>query len=252
MDNFTVKRFGSFWMNGLDRKGTGAVMHQNGAIYQFGDTTGSDEVDIPWVWVDGRWFSTVTVLTYVSWNELNKQSYTTGRPICIDDQLFLCRCPKLANHPSQCEFRRVIAASGKGDEFWHWAGYCFWGDKQFKVKNKKGKEYFASWINGMYTVVDKPQYLECSERNCFVGFRPVLEPVLPRVNPADHLLGRPITVWTKKGKLEGILEDFNQYDLVLRSDHFEDIDQTMEGFALKCNRSLLIDREAIIYIDEHQ
>lgn len=247
MKNFTVKRFGSFWAGDIAQNDNEAVLYHKGAVPRFEDSTLDESVNIPWVWIDGKWFAKATVLTNISWNELNAYGFTTGRPVRMDGQLFHCRSPHLDVNPDCCEFRRALDASGQGDELWNWSGYYFMGDRTIGMENNDDSVAACCWIDGMYPNLSRTEYLDCSERNCFVGFRPILEPLRP-MKPIADMVGCDVIVWSNTWKFEGHLKEVGLYDLVLDGYPDPKMGDGWKDLAVVDNGQTVIEREKIIYM----
>ena len=112
MKKFEVRRFGSFWAGDLTRTDDRPALYTKNNILRFGDSTMDESVNIPWVWVGDKWISKATVLTNITWNELDAFGFTSGRPVRIDGDLYYCRCPHLDVNPDCCEFRQAVTESG--------------------------------------------------------------------------------------------------------------------------------------------
>lgn len=212
MKKFEVRRFGSFWAGDLTRTDDRPALYTKNNILRFGDSTVDESVNIPWVWVGDKWISKATVLTNITWNELDAFGFTRGRPVRIDGDLYYCRCLHLDVNPDSCEFRQAVNESGQGNEFWTWQGHYFMGDRTIGMEDNKGTVHPCYWMEGMHPYLSRAEYMACSERNCFVGFRPVLERLCPKNR---DLVGRDVTVWTDTWKFAGHLRETNLYDLVL-------------------------------------
>lgn len=138
MKKFEVRRFGSFWAGDLTRTDDRPALYTKNNILRFGDSTVDESVNIPWVWVGDKWISKATVLTNITWNELDAFGFTRGRPVRIDGDLYYCRCPHLDVNPDSCEFRQAVNESGQGNEFWTWQGHYFMGDRTIGMEDNKG------------------------------------------------------------------------------------------------------------------
>ena len=78
MKKFEVRRFGSFWAGDLTRTDDRPALYTKNNILRFGDSTVDESVNIPWVWVGDKWISKATVLTNITWNELDAFGFTRG------------------------------------------------------------------------------------------------------------------------------------------------------------------------------
>lgn len=153
MKKFEVRRFGSFWAGDLTRTDDRPALYTKNNILRFGDSTVDESVNIPWVWVGDKWISKATVLTNITWNELDAFGFTRGRPVRIDGDLYYCRCPHLDVNPDSCEFRQAVNESGQGNEFWTWQGHYFMGDRTIGMEDNKGTVHPCYWMEGMLSLI---------------------------------------------------------------------------------------------------
>lgn len=245
MKKFEVRRFGSFWAGDLTRTDDRPALYTKNNILRFGDSTVDESVNIPWEWVGDKWISKATVLTNITWNELDAFGFTRGRPVRIDGDLYYCRCPHLDVNPDSCEFRQAVNESGQGNEFWTWQGHYFMGDRTIGMEDNKGTVHPCYWMEGMHPYLSRAEYMACSERNCFVGFRPVLERLCPKNR---DLVGRDVTVWTDTWKFAGHLRETNLYDLVLDGCPDTERSDSWKEFAVVDNGRTIVDLEKVIYM----
>lgn len=128
------------------------------------------------------------LLTNISWEDLDKNGFVTGKTVLIDGHRFRCRLLQVGvdeNVPN--EWDRILKIAGINDYLWHWKQMYFWGaDMAQADENCRAVRGFASphaW--GDYWMT-----LRCAS----VGFRPVLEP-LGVADPATNCILDGTSFW---------------------------------------------------------
>jgi len=222
-----IKKFGAMFLDGL-RVGPGVTYDRylSGSScpkITFGSVPNED-CCIRWIKVGNLWVSTEVFCTNISYQELLQSGFIEGKPVRIGGRQYLCRSLDLTPETkagcgmNDNEWTDILYETGDCGNIWPVARGGFWG----KGCTPDGLQYIAqpSYWDMEILLTAKSDY-----RNPEIGFRPVLEPILPPIDaiPAGFRLkiigkdfmGREVAV-------EGTLVYTNDYDLFLRVDMFPD------------------------------
>lgn len=133
---------------------------------------------ITWIKPDGMnlLIADRTLLTMVSWDDLNKNGFIKGQELAVGGHRFLCRPPQLGDSEREPnEWDKILDAAGQEDDvLWHWNKVAFWG--RSKILNTSSMLPIHGCYSSRYWTFDACDH-QCSE----IGFRPVLE-ILPALN----------------------------------------------------------------------
>lgn len=187
----------------------------------FGNTVPG--MELSWVKYKDLLIADRCVCDFISWERLNELGYIFGYPILVDGNPYRCRSLDVGserNTPN--EWFRAMAALGSSNELWHWKGQYFWGQNEtrctcveysFDDSEASAVEIPGCAVRG-YTSARCWNYFEQEFANDGLGFRPVLEPLLP-CDPS-HLLGKQVWVYgPQKTVFQGKLIYADEYDLTL-------------------------------------
>lgn len=206
MESFGRNRIayiGALYLDGQPSE-TGAV-YDGTAKISLGDTNGKS---IPWIERGGKYAALRSVLSNISWTDLDENYLTYGSRITIDGEEFFCRLPRLgsnAKEPNEWEtFFAEMSPVEKGffvSDIYSW-GLDTPGDPAYRVV--RHKEGMAGW----------DRELKCKRQPVF-GWRPILEPILPALSSIQK--GTRVRVRFKDGSMliDGKLEGYSDYDILL-------------------------------------
>ena len=193
------------------------------ANYTFGDTPSADANKLQWVKIkDGDKTLLIcdrVILVSVSWDDLNGQSYVTGKTITIDGTKYKCRLLTGGSNrrnndwyaggtPTNNEWDRFITReevitglpapvssdldtnlnttdhNSTHNQLWHWVGVYSWCQETWaenaSYRANRGYDSARYWDNS-----------SSGTRHVYVGFRPVLEVLNtdPLISDSDRNLG---------------------------------------------------------------
>ena len=193
------------------------------ANYTFGDTPSADANKLQWVKIkDGDKTLLIcdrVILVSVSWDDLNRQGYVTGKTITIDGTKYKCRLLTGGSNrrnndwyaggtPTNNEWDRFITReevitglpapvssdldtnlnttdhNSAHNQLWHWVGVYSWCQETWA----ENASYRA---NRGYNSARNWNCSNAASRNANVGFRPVLEVLNtdPLISDSDRDLG---------------------------------------------------------------
>ena len=193
------------------------------ANYTFGDTPSADANKLQWVKIkDGDKTLLIcdrVILVSVSWDDLNGQSYVTGKTITIDGTKYKCRLLTGGSNrrnndwyaggtPTNNEWDRFITReevitglpapvssdldtnlnttdhNSTHNQLWHWVGVYSWCQETW-AENASSRAY-RGYYSARYW-----RSFSSGLRNVYVGFRPVLEVLNtdPLISDSDRNLG---------------------------------------------------------------
>ena len=205
--------------------GVGDIPQMSGSManYTFGNTPSADANKLQWVKIkDGDKTLLIcdrVILVSVSWDDLNSQGYITGKTVTIDGAKYKCRVLTGGSNrrngdsyaggtPTNNEWDRFITReevisglpapvssdldnnlnstdqNSAHNKFWNWYGVYSWCQEVFadNASNRALRGFISArhW-NWYYS----------SDRNAFLGFRPVLEVLNtdPLISDSDRNLG---------------------------------------------------------------
>lgn len=117
------------------------------------------------------------LLTGLSWTTIALMGFVDGNTVILEDRRYRCRLMKCGHRKGvPNEWDTLIDAVGMSDGLLHWQDICFWGKESPNMhcpnihegkRVIRGFEYARQWDEA-----------EACNSFPFVGFRPVLEPML--------------------------------------------------------------------------
>lgn len=120
------------------------------------------------------------LLANVSWNDLARNGFASGRVIKLSGQNFFCHLlPVGAARSSRNGWGDALHTTTSGNDVWHWKGVYFWGENINPEMTRcavRGNTSAFAWSDSKVNV-----------RSRQIGFRPVLEPMSADAN--DFLNG---------------------------------------------------------------
>ena len=193
------------------------------ANYTFGDTPSADANKLQWVKIkDGDKTLLIcdrVILVSVSWDDLNRQGYVTGKTITIDGTKYKCRLLTGGSNrrnndwyaggtPTNNEWDRFITReevitglpapvssdldtnlnttdhNSAHNQLWHWVGVYSWCQETW-AENASYRAFRG------YNSARNWNYDGATYQHAFVGFRPVLEVLNtdPLISDSDRDLG---------------------------------------------------------------
>ena len=205
--------------------GYGDIPQMSGSManYTFGDTPSADANKLQWVKIkDGDKTLLIcdrVILVSVSWDDLNGQGYVTGKTITIDGTKYKCRLLTGGSNrrnndwyaggtPTNNEWDRFITReevitglpapvssdldtnlnttdhNSTHNQLWHWVGVYSWCQETWA----ENASYRA--LRGYYSA-RRWNWSVSSNRDAYLGFRPVLEVLNtdPLISDSDRNLG---------------------------------------------------------------
>ena len=181
--------------------------YQPGQAISFG-ATASDSA-ISWVPVNGMLIADRSLLTNISWDDLDAQGLVFGREINIQGFRFKIRLLKVGTDEGvPNEWDAALDAVGEDDALWHWKSIYFWGQESVSesvsLRARRGCFSARHW-----------GYNTASSRSASLGFRSALEPLTTDPSALRH--GQTVLVIGHDGAVVGDLEDMTPYDFIIRS-----------------------------------
>lgn len=165
----------------------------------------SPGTQIGWVVVNGLLIADRSLLTGISWDDLDAQGLVFGEGTTIGRQDFRIRLLKAGDKDDACnEWDAALDVAGKEDGLWNWASGFFWGQEAVEDPSHRavrGRNSARHWT-----------WFGSSTRGATLGFRPVLEPL-----PSDGLRpGSRACAIGGQSILYGDIVDQTAYDVILR------------------------------------
>lgn len=124
-----IIKFGSLCLDGFPvNVGT---EYKPGQAIKIGETTPGKEIS--WVVVNNLLIADHSILTGISWDDLNANGLVFGKEISAGGFRFterLLRVEKDGGMPN--EWDAALDATGDDDAIWHWQGIYFWGQEAAK------------------------------------------------------------------------------------------------------------------------
>jgi len=165
---------------------------------------------ISWIKANGLLVADHTICFDISWDDLNRQGFIFGKKVVIDGIPYFCRSLRVgSNKDMPNEWDDILDAVGEDDSFWHWRDNYFWGQETSKL-NEANRAY-----RGYRSARRWNCCLSAFYRNVDIGFRPVLEPLVPDSLISDSLIGTTVNAHGCGGTISGVLTGFTDYDLFL-------------------------------------
>ena len=114
-----------------------------------------------------------TLLTHMSWEDLDKSGLVKGQWTVINGQCFLCRLLRVGISPElPNEWDDTLNIAGTKDSLWHWKKMPFLGAETVlsrpEYRVTRGFHSARTW-----------GYINAAYRGSNIGFRPALEPLGP-------------------------------------------------------------------------
>lgn len=234
-----IIKLGSVYIDGLPFAKEVGCLCPKATSLVLGDT--SPGAEIQWVQWGDKLVANRCVCMGINWSFLDKQGYVYGRPVLIDGKAYLCRCVKMTGVKS--EWNRILAEFGDSNELWHCEKQWFWGQESNEIfPERRAIRGYTSARNYGSCIAD--------EGNNWVGFRPVLEPLGPILEPSNALVGHQLKVWmTGNACTFGRLTQFDDYDLILQSTSAFGLDY---AHTKKDGNYTILDRRNISWLEEVQ
>lgn len=241
------RKFGSIYLND-EMVLPGAVYIKTPEI-TFGDT-GPDNMSLSWVYgINGNFVATNCALINISWNNLNRQGYVSGRPVFIDGKGYLCRCLWVGQAEGENnEWDDLLDRYGDDPAFWG-DSYCrFWGQELVGRGHSK-----KAVLRGGNSTRDRIQAAALN-RNIGDGkdyktycFRPVLEPLRAAPTLDDDLVGVGLEVYGPSGTaIKGTLTGFDDYDLTIAAPH--GLTRQTQNWVVRKRKSAIVSRDSIVWM----
>lgn len=181
--------------------------YQPGQAISFG-ATASDSA-ISWVPVNGMLIADRSLLTNISWDDLDAQDLVFGKEISIQGFRFKIRLLKVGSEKGMPnEWDAALDTVGDSNNLWHWKNICFWGQASYKDASHRVFRGFNSARDWYHYSSDI--------RSSRLGFRPALIPLF--TDPSALKPGQEILVmgYGYDGCVVGELMDKTKYDLILQ------------------------------------
>lgn len=215
----------------------------------FGDT-GPDHMSLKWLRdINGNFVAANCIILNISWHDLDRQGYISGRPVFIDSQGYLCRSLQVGRKEEDInEWDDLLDRYGDDPMYWGDPACRFWGqevdgcgqDRKAVLRggnSPRGRvENFTSNRNGS-NQVDYSTYC----------FRPVLEPLSAMPVLADALIGIGLEVYGPSGAaVKGTLAGFADYDLYIAT--LPGLISRAPDWAIRKGKFILISRDSIVWM----
>ena len=207
--------------------------YQPGQAISFG-ATASDSA-ISWVPVNGMLIADRSLLTNISWDDLDAQDLVFGKEISIQGFRFKIRLLKVGSEKGMPnEWDAALDTVGDSNNLWHWKNICFWGQASYKDASHRVFRGFNSARDWYHYSSDI--------RSSRLGFRPALEPL--SIDSADLRPGQKILAIGRAGAVVGTLEDMTHYDLILRAEPGSPVEGASFAASLR-DGTVAVDRSGV-------
>ena len=165
----------------------------------------SPGTQIGWVVVNGLLIADRSLLTGISWDDLDAQGLVFGKDITIGRQDFRIRLLKVGDEEDvPNEWDAALDITGEEDGLWYWSMNLFWGQEVAEDPSHRASRGYSSARNW--------DYYSSAHRSSHLGFRPALEPL-----PSDGLRpGSRACALGGQSILYGDIVDQTAYDVILR------------------------------------
>lgn len=202
-------KFGTLFISGQPIKSQFFELHFEGKTPEI--TNSEFDKEITWIVVDGKLVSRRCLLKDISFRDMEALGLTGPTRIYINGQTFTMRLPQVGGDENETgsEWDSILKAVGTNDATLGWSGVFTWGSEEL---HDLGCQPSAHAVRGNIS----PRYWAFRElgdsREC--GWRPVLEPVNTELRP--ELIGYEVAVWHGQQIIHGVLESYNDYDVMLK------------------------------------
>ena len=191
---------GSIYLDGVVQE-RGFVCDESTNI-SIGDTVPGKE--LLWVVADSRLVADRCACCDINWTQINRAGYNVGRPVFIDGKPYECRSLSVVQCLGQTisEWDELLDEFGEDNLLWHWKEKYFWG-----------KEIIPC---GVQSARFRAQGFNSSDRAPSIGFRPVLEPLLPAATDLSGQEGKKIRLHGPDNTIiAGTLVSSDDYDVIV-------------------------------------
>ena len=191
---------GSIYLDGVVQE-RGFVCDETTNI-SIGDTVPGKE--LLWVVADSRLVADRCACCDINWTQINRAGYNVGRPVFIDGKPYECRSLSVVQCLGQTisEWDELLDEFGEDNLLWHWKEKYFWG-----------KEIIPC---GVQSARFRAQGFNSSDRAPSIGFRPVLEPLLPAATDLSGQEGKKIRLHGPDNTIiAGTLVSSDDYDVIV-------------------------------------
>lgn len=165
----------------------------------------SPGTQIGWVVVNGLLIADRSLLTGISWDDLDAQGLVFGKDITIGRQDFRIRLLKVGDEEDvPNEWDAALDITGEEDGLWYWSMNLFWGQE---VAEDPSSRVYRGYLSARFF-----NWFSSGTRRVYLGFRPALEPL-----PSDGLRpGSRACAIGGQSILYGDIVDQTAYDVILR------------------------------------
>lgn len=140
---------------------------------------------ITWVKPDGMnlLIADRVVLPNISFSELEAQGMVKGKEVEVGGYRYLLRLPHVGKRGTKNEWDDALTAAGESDYLWHWRDMFSFGDTKLPLHYANNPCTIRGFHNAR-------SWDTCGEnyRDSSVGFRPVLEPLIPIKQSSDEII----------------------------------------------------------------
>ena len=191
---------GSIYLDGVVQE-RGFVCDESTNI-SIGDTVPGKE--LLWVVADSRLVADRCACCDINWTQINRAGYNVGRPVFIDGKPYECRSLSVVQCLGQTisEWDELLDEFGEDNLLWHWKEKYFWG-KEIIPCGVQSARFRAQGFNSL-------------DRAPSIGFRPVLEPLLPAATDLSGQEGKKIRLHGPDNTIiAGTLVSSDDYDVIV-------------------------------------
>ena len=193
---------GSLYLDG--RPAEIGLAYKPGKTISIGETIPVNE--IPWVVVNNMLIADRSILTGVSWDDLNAQNLVFGKEVTIGEFRFTARLLQVGGEESvPNEWDAALDKVGENNDIWHWKDSWFWGQEYTVSASPRA---IRGYISARFCGHDSSS----GRKN--VGFRPALVPLLTNTI-GDTCRGEKLMLWGGQNIAFGRLEELTDYEVVL-------------------------------------
>lgn len=190
---FQLCRFGTLYLNDEPMPNP-SDPRDNGDIPRYPTSNSSIQIrdtvegkEIIWVKPDNMNILVAdrTLLTCVSWNDLENNGFIPGKVVTIDGRRYQCRLLQVgkrdieANLYEPSEWKNIVNLTIPDNGLWHWQHCYFWGQDAIAVDTSW--KAVIGYNSPIYWAQEK-----ASNTFSLMGFRPALEPLPPAIYCTDE------------------------------------------------------------------